>query len=318
MDKTNNRKSILITGVSGFVGRNLVISLSGDFDIYGLDVRPKLIDGVKHIYGWDQLDQLPSVDSVIHLAGIAHDLKNKGAKSLYFSVNTGLTVKIYDWFLESNSKQFYFFSSIKAVADIPGNFPLNELAKPEPRGHYSESKRAAEEYILSHPVRSDVHQRVYILRPAMIHGPGNKGNMNLLYRFVRTGLPWPLGAFANQRSFCSIENVIYVLHHMLEQQIDSGIYHLADDEFLSTNQLVEYVAEGLSRKAMIISLPATLIQSAASMGTLLYLPFNKDRLRKLTENYMVSNEKIKTALQLEKLPVNARDGVIQTIKSFTR
>ena len=206
----NDRKSIIITGIHGFVGHNLVKVLSGEFTIYGVDIRQNPMDGVMKIFRWDQLSELPHTDTIIHLAGIAHDMKNSVSAKQYFDVNTGLTIKIYDWFLKSTATRFIFFSSIKALVDRPGDYPLTEEVIPSPEGFYGKSKRAAEEYILNNLPRQ-VESLVYILRPAMIYGPGNKGNLNLLYRFVKTNMPWPLGAFTNQRSFCSIDNLICIL-----------------------------------------------------------------------------------------------------------
>ena len=84
-------------------------------------------------------------------------------------------------------------------------------------------------YILSKEIPKG--KRVYILRPCMIHGPGNKGNLNLLYQLVSKGLPWPLGGFQNQRSFLSVENLCFVIKELLENEsIPSGVYQVADDE----------------------------------------------------------------------------------------
>lgn len=312
-------KSILITGIQGFVGRNLVKSLKSTYLIYGVDLRQDAMEGVHHIYTWEELAQLPPVDSVIHLAGIAHDLKNQSKWDLYFKINTGLTRIIYDWYRNtSGATQFYFFSSVKAAADNAGDTELAEEVVPHPVGPYGESKLAAEEYIFANPVADPQLQKVYVLRPAMIHGPGNKGNLNLLYRLVKTGVPWPLGAFQNQRSFCAVDNVLYIVNQMLQRSIDSGIYHLADDEKLSTNELVRLIAKALGRSAVVVHLPKRWVGIMARLGGWLHLPFNDDRLQKLTENYMVANTKIKSALQVEKLPVTAQEGIIKTIKSFTR
>lgn len=84
-------------------------------------------------------------------------------------------------------------------------------------------------------------KKVYILRPCMIHGPGNKGNLNLLYGVVSKGMPWPLGAFENRRSFTSIGNLQEVIKGLLTKDAPSGIYHMGDDEALSTNELIEAV-----------------------------------------------------------------------------
>ncbi len=73
----------------------------------------------------------------------------------------------------------------------------------------------------------------------MIHGSGNKGNLNLLYKIVQKGLPWPLGAFENKRSFTSIDNLTFIINQLIEKDIEPGIYQVADDEPLSTNELAK-------------------------------------------------------------------------------
>ena len=151
----------------------------------------------------------------------------------------------------------------------------------------------------------------------MIHGPGNKGNLNLLYKLVTKGLPWPLGAFQNQRSFCSIENLCYVLSKILENdKIPSGIYNIADDETLSTIELIQLIGNSTNKKARILSISRKLIFFIAKIGDVLRLPLNTERLNKLTENFIVSNSKIKAALQIEYLPISSREGIAKTIKTF--
>ena len=82
--------NILITGVHGFVGSNLVSALKKDNTIYGLDIVAPEKDGVAKTFSWDDLDngRLPDMDAIIHLAGKAHDTKNKSAADIYFKVNT--------------------------------------------------------------------------------------------------------------------------------------------------------------------------------------------------------------------------------------
>jgi nucleoside-diphosphate-sugar epimerase len=151
----------------------------------------------------------------------------------------------------------------------------------------------------------------------MIHGPGNRGNLNLLYQLVSKGFPWPLGAFQNQRSFCSIDNVCYVIQQILEREdIPSGIYNLADDESLSTNELIRIIAVTIDKKPKILTVSKKIIYAIARLGDILKLPLNTERLDKLTENFMVSNLKIKTALGIEKLPISAKSGLVKTIESF--
>ncbi len=305
---------ILITGIHGFVGSNLVTTLKANNTIYGLDIISPIKEGVSYTFSWDDLEagQVPVVDAIIHLAGKAHDTKKQAAAEVYFKVNTGLTEKIYDYFLKSSARKFIFFSTAKAAADKVDDV-LTEDVIPSPVGPYGESKIKAEEYILAHP---NPEKQVYILRPCMIHGPGNKGNLNLLYNVVKKGIPWPLGAFENRRTFTSIDNLSFVISGLLTKDVPSGIYNMGDDEALSTNELIEVICESLGKKAHIWKLPKGLMNGVAKVGGWLHLPLNPERLRKLTENYISSNAKIKAALGVGKMPVRAVEGLKTTLSSF--
>ena len=343
--------NILITGIHGFVGSNLVIALKRHHSLYGLDIVAPEKEGVVKTFSWKDIEttsfpmqQLPKFDAIIHLAGKAHDTKNQSASQVYFDINTGLTQKIFDFFLESSAKKFIFFSSVKAAADSVVGDMLTEDVIPTPVGPYGESKIAAESYIKEHfilpttssgylpPLNSPVNRgkttspeeenvrysdkRVYILRPCMIHGPGNKGNLNLLYNVVKKGIPWPLGDFENKRSFTSIDNLCYVVEGLLIKDVASGIYHMGDDEALSTNELIALMCEAMGKEPHIWKMNRKMMEGCAGLGTLLHLPLNTERLRKLTENYVVSNEKIKLALGIDRMPVRAADGIMKTIRSF--
>ena len=314
---------ILITGVHGFVGSNLVKYLAPANEIYGLDIVAPEKEGVEKTYSWDDLDagRVPEVDAIVHLAGKAHDTKSQAAAEVYFKVNTGLTQKMFDYFLaHSDIRKFVFFSTAKAAADkVEG--VLTEEVVPAPVGPYGESKIAAERYILDKletfnlGLETPVKQ-VYIFRPCMIHGPGNKGNLNLLYNVVRKGIPWPLGAFENRRTFTSVQNICFAVNGVLTKDVPSGIYNMGDDEALSTNELIEEICNSLGKKAHIWRLPKGLMNGMAKVGGWLHLPLNPERLRKLTENYISSNAKIKKVLGVERMPVDAREGLKVTLASF--
>ena len=324
---------ILITGIHGFVGSNLVAYLAKDNELYGLDIIAPEKEGVIKTFSWDDLDagRVPAVDAIIHLAGKAHDTKNQSAADVYFKVNTGLTQKIFDWFLSQPScRKFVFFSTAKAAADKVDGI-LTEDVVPTPVGPYGESKIKAENYILEKfkelkvqgsniPEPSTLNPQpskdVYIFRPCMIHGPGNKGNLNLLYNVVRKGIPWPLGAFENRRTFTSVENICFAVSGVLTRDVPSGIYNMGDDEALSTNELIEEICRSLGKRAHIWRLPKGMMEGFAKVGGWLHLPLNPERLRKLTEDYVSSNAKIKKALGVERMPVDAREGLQRTLESF--
>ena len=298
-------KKVIITGASGFVGQNLSQYLSDCFfKVFTVSLRKS--NWKENING----------DAIIHLAGKAHDTKNTSDVSEYFKVNTDLTKELFDAFLESQIKGFIYFSSVKAAADEVSEV-LFENVKANPKTPYGQSKLQAEEYILSKELPEG--KRVFIIRPCMIHGPGNKGNLNLLYNVVKKGIPYPLAAFQNQRSFLGIDNLNFMIKEILENKnIASGIYNFSDDEVLSTNQLIEIIGSVSDKKTRLIAVPKGIINGFAKIGDLIKSPLNSETVQKLTENYRVSNQKIKEAIGVEKLPNSAQQGLEKTIKSFIK
>lgn len=295
---------IIITGPSGFVGQNLSPFLSE----HGFEVALISLRG-----NW-QPDLPVKYDAVIHLAGKAHDTQNASTAQEYFNINTELTKQLFDQFLQGNARDFIYFSSVKAAADTVEG-ALDENVIPNPQTPYGQSKWQAEQYLDSQKL--PVGKRLFILRPCMIHGPGNKGNLNLLYKVVSKGIPWPLAAFRNRRSFLSIGNLQYVIQQILQDpNIPGGTYNLADDDSLSTNELIQLIGEARDKKPALWRVSPRLIEGIAKVGDTLRLPLNSERLKKLTESYVVDNSKIKAALDINKMPVSAQQGLLTTLRSF--
>lgn len=295
---------IIITGASGFVGSNL----SNFLKEKGNDVLPLSLRNT-----W-VLDK--NADAIIHLAGKAHDTANTSAEQEYFTINTELTKKIFQEFLDSEIKDFIYFSSVKATADTVEEI-LDENHHSNPQTPYGKSKLEAEKFLLCQKLPDN--KRLFIIRPCMIHGPGNKGNLNLLYKFVEKGIPYPLAAFENRRSFIGIENLNFLISKILENKnVSSGIYNFADDKAISTNELVKIISNTLGKKEKLWRIPVSLISGMAKIGDKISLPLNSERLKKLTESYEVSNEKIKKELNINNLPNSVEEGLIKTIKSFQK
>lgn len=296
--------NISLTGATGFVGSNLIIYIQGSFQIHSISR-----------YELSSVNQklLNNTEVFIHLAGKAHDLKKVSDPQEYYEVNFELTKKLYDAFLQSDAKKFIFVSSVKAAADSVGGV-LTEDTIPSPKTDYGKSKLMAEQYIQSQPLPEG--KSYYILRPCMIHGPGNKGNLNLLYQFVKKGIPYPLAGFDNKRSFLSIENLCFIIKELIERNdIASGIYHVVDDQPLSTNEVVNILSSSINKKPKLWKIPPNLIRATAKLGDKLHLPLTTERLDKLTESYIVSNQKIKQAIG-KNLPLTSRKGLEITAASF--
>ncbi len=290
---------IFITGHNGFVGSNFL----NNFSNY-------------QYFKYNKGDKISiNEEIVLHFAGKAHDVKNFTNSSIYFNVNTNLTIKIFDEFLNSNAKVFITISSIKAVTDFSDTI-ITESYVPNPKSHYGRSKLMADEYIFSKKIPKG--KRVYILRPCIIHGPGNKGNLNLLLNYISFGLPWPLGNFNNKRSFCSINNLCFIINELiLNDLIPNGIYNIADDIPLSSNDLIKIFSKFLNKKIKILNISPKLIYLIAALGDFFHLPFNSDRLNKLTQTFIVSNEKIKKEIN-KKLPFSTYDGLFLTLNSYKK
>ena len=298
---------VSIIGFTGFVGQNLKSYLNL-YKIGSQGISRKALNESVFCIS-------DNANAVIHLAGKAHDIKKSSNSNEYYQVNTELTKKVFNAFLSSDAKVFITLSSVKAVADVVHG-ELTEETAPNPITHYGKSKLLAEQYIFAQQLPEE--KRVYVLRPCMIHGSGNKGNLNLLYKLVSKGIPWPLGAFENHRSFCSIDNLMFIFKELIEREdIPSGVYNVADDIPISTNEVISILAESQNRKHRIWHIPKSLIELGAKIGNVLKLPLNEERLQKLTDSYVVSNKKIMTAIG-KPLPVSSREGLLKTFHSFQK
>lgn len=296
---------VIVTGATGFVGQSLCSYL----EKHGVEVEKLSLREIN----WKQKIPIRG-QAIIHLAGKAHDLLKTSEDHEYYKVNRDLTIELFNEFLHSEIRDFIYFSSVKAVADSVDGV-LEERIVGNPMTAYGKSKLEAEKFLLSKKLQDG--KRLFILRPCMIHGPGNKGNLNSLYKIVKKGIPWPLALYENRRSFLSIDNLNFIIKSILNfPDIESGIYNLADDESLSTNELIALISEVSGKNARFWNISQGFIRGVAKAGDTLRLPLNSERLKKLTESYIVDNNKLKLALKIDHLPVSSKEGLILTIKSF--
>lgn len=305
---------ILITGIRGFVGRNLARALSASGNtVIGVSRTAGDIAGADSVVTWDTLHILPRVDAVIHAAALAHETSHPSADEVYERANVALTRRIFDLFVRSAARTFIFMSSVAAVADDIPSGVLGEDTDPRPATAYGRSKLRAERYILGN---IPAGRNVYILRPSMIYGPGCPGNLPLLNAVVRRGLPWPLGAFSNERSFLYIGNLEYVVSRILTSDVPTGIYNVSDDHPMSTLGLVGILARASGRRPRIWNLSPRLVRAAAAVGDVLHLPLDSRRLAKLTGNYVVSNRRLLAALDIQAMPFDTPSAMARTAREI--
>ena len=301
--------NVQIAGASGFIGKNLCNYLDlHSFRVESLSLRE---DNWKN-----QISQ--SCHVLINLVGQAHDHKGIYTDEDYFHVNVSLTKELFKEFLRIPCFGiFIHVSSIAAIEEFSSTeSELSESDKCNPLSAYGKTKRQAEEWLLSEEL--PFNKKLIIVRPPMVHGSGDKGNLGLLYRLITKGIPYPLSSFDNRRSFISIDNFNFFIKQIIEnnQNLQSGIYHIADNESISTKDIIKIIKEVTGKRTPDIALPRFFVKAIAKVGDLLPIPLDSKRLKKMTGVLLVSNKKIKQALNIDALPYSAEEGIRRTIKSF--
>ena len=293
---------VIISGSNGFIGKNL------------LNILPESVGVSLRSSNWK--DSFFEANAIINLVGKAHEHSGTATKQDYYYANLELTKEIFKTFIKSNSSLLIHISSIAAVEEFESKNPLTESDGCHPVSWYGKSKRAAELWLLEQEIPKN--KKLIIIRPPMVHGPGDKGNLGMLYNFISKGLPYPFASFDNSRSFISMNNFVYYIQEILAnfKQLESGIYHVSDNEPVSTLEIIDIIKEITNKRVLRINLPNFLIRFFANIGDYIPIPINNKRLKKLTSSLYVSNSKINSLLKIERLPETGKEGLKRTIEWF--
>lgn len=305
----------MIAGVTGFVGKHLSAWLSDEgYQVDGIIREESNLRLLLHVKNWFTWEQIPAMDdymAIINLAGKAHDTRNTTDPETYFQANHELNKVLHSHFLESCCNKYIYLSSVKAVADtVEGE--LTEEEPPKPLTAYGQSKWEAEKYLATH----SGGRNQLVLRPSMIYGQGNKGNLNLLYQLASRGIPWPLASFENKRSFLSVHNLCEVITEYLKGGLQGGTYNVADGQTASTNELIIWISDVNNKRPLLWKLPRGFITTIARTGDVLPFPLNSERLKKLTESYVVNTSKLVKALG-RPLKFALEKEMKETLRSFS-
>jgi len=298
---------ILLFGGSGFIGKNILNELSKTYQILAVSLRNE---------NWR--NKLENFDIFINLVGKAHDHNKIATEADFYNANLNLTKDIFNAFLKSDGYLFIHISSLAALEEFESTQPLTEDDICNPNSWYGKSKREAEIWLMNQKLPKN--KKIIILRPPMVHGPGDKGNLNLLYKFVVKGIPYPLASFKNSRSFISIYNFCFFVEEIIKKynKLDNGIYHISDDEPVSTNMIIDIIKRVENKDIINFPFPKFLIKGLAKIGDILPIPLNSIRLKKMTSDLIMSNRKIKSKLNIVKLPLSAEEGLVKTIKGLKK
>jgi len=282
---------VQLTGATGFIGSSITKLIKADF----IPLKISLTDSYTI-----------NADIFIHLAGLAHNLDANMSTKDYYTINTDLTKKAFDAFLVSNAKKFILLSSVKAVLNESDSI-ITEDTIESPSTDYGKSKLEADNYILSQDLPKG--KFIYILRPALITGPGIKGNMRKLYNFSNQPFSCLFSSINNQRSYCNILNLSYVIEQIFKRNdIPSGVYLLSDNETLSTSSIISELSSKKLKHCYFSNFFAFLFNMLLSFDKLIGNTILFRSLRTLTSDYVISNSKITKTLG-ESLPFKSLDGI---------
>jgi len=297
-------KRALVTGTNGFIGQYLCRSLNDlGYTIRTLNrhVDNQWGDGVSmdlSSTNWD-VNPCEGVDVIFHLAGKVHSLAEAMQdEEEYWSINTEGTRKLLEAAQQAGVKRFVFFSSVKAAGNCDQQ-PMDETVATLSDSGYGQSKYDAEQLVLhggyvSHPV---------VIRPSMVYGNSDKGNLPRMIKAIRKGIFPPLPELHNRRSMVHVEDVVGAALLAAEMPEAAGqVYIVSDGQTYSTRKIYDWTREALGKTPSALSIPISLMRALAKAGDIIgclrrrRFFFDSDGLDKLIGSAWYSSAKIEREL----------------------
>jgi nucleoside-diphosphate-sugar epimerase len=311
---------ILLVGASGFVGRHVMRRLMAD----GLDFRAAVhrndagfplgietVKGIRLDSDFDWSSGLSGCDAVIHLGARVHVMGDASADPLaeYRRINVEGTLQLARQASEAGVRRFVFLSSVKAngEATAPGR-TFAEDDVPAPLDPYGISKLEAE-CGLQH-LAQETDMGIVILRPPLVYGPGVQANFLSMMRWLRRGIPLPLGSIDNRRSLIAVENLVDLIITALSHPAATNqVYMASDGDDLSTPELLRRLASALGTKAHLLAFPPALLARLAM------LTGQQDKVNRLRESLRIDIGKARRGLGWQP-PVSIDEGLRRTAEWF--
>ncbi|MDA9508819.1 NAD-dependent dehydratase [Bradyrhizobium sp. CCBAU 11386] len=217
---------------------------------------------------FDWTSAIAGCDTVVHLGARVHVMRESSANALeaYRRVNVDGTLSLARQAAAAGVRRFVFLSSVKVCGEFTArNAPFVETTTPRPQDPYGVSKLEAELGLLELGRTSGM--QVVVLRPPLIYGPGVRANFLSMMRWLRRGVPLPLGSIDNRRSMIGVGNMVDLICTCLRHPAAAGeVFMASDGEDLSTPELLKRLAAVLDTKARLLPIPAGLLEGVAALA----------------------------------------------------
>jgi len=293
-------KTILISGIHGFVGSQISPLLNSDYIIYGLDIINKSNNDIVETIHWDSLERVPKCDIVLHLAGKAHSVPRTAAEEqVFYDVNLGLTKKLCAGLEKSGIPKSFVFVSTVAVYGLEAGENITEESPLLGNTPYALSKIQAEQFLTEWCSKHNVI--LTILRPSLIARPNPPGNLGAMIQGIKTGKYLNIGGGKASKSVLMVQDIANLIPLVADK---GGVYNICDSNHPSFSELENVICKQLS-KSSVISIPLFIASLIAKVGDLLgsRAPINSVKLSKITNSLSFSNAKAKRELRWQPLDV---------------
>lgn len=305
--------TILVTGASGFIGRAVCAHfVEQGIPVVGAIRRPvgNALSGVEYrLVGdlapdTDWAPVLDGIDTVVHCAARVHMMReSQNAAQLYDDVNMGGTLRLGEDAARTGARRFIFLSSIKVNGERTSQC-FSEADSPAPLDSYAKSKLEAERGLFA--LMRSSRLEVVVVRPPLVYGPGVQANFLQLLRVIDRGLPLPLAAIRNKRSFVYVENLASAIYACAVRPAAAGeVFMVGDGADLSTPELITALANALGRRSRLINVPVPLLRIFAG------LLGRSAALSRLTDSLCINTDKIRKVLEWSP-PFSLAEGFART------
>jgi nucleoside-diphosphate-sugar epimerase len=262
--------NVLITGGTGFIGQHLICNLlektNHQLRVTSRNIlisdQPRLtyqqIDNIDDTTNWHQA--LQKIDIVIHLAARAHILKESVSdpEAEFDKINNQATINLLQQSIKAGVKHFIFLSSIGAIATLSDTI-INESSTCNPDTPYGRSKLKAEKAI--EKICENTTMTWTIVRPTLVYGANNPGNMERLLALTTKSLPLPLGSIKNSRSFVYVGNLVDAIATCIDHpKAKNQIFIVSDGEDLSTPELIRHIGKAMNKSPLLLPFPPSLLK----------------------------------------------------------